>query len=51
MPRSTACRATLKDSGAEAIIILENFATTLQKVLDKTPVRAEQPAALSRVRS
>ncbi len=29
----------LKDSGAEAIIILENFATTLQKVLDKTPVR------------
>ncbi|WP_224365335.1 long-chain fatty acid--CoA ligase [Hyalangium versicolor] len=29
----------LKDSGAEAIIILENFATTLQKVLDKTPIR------------
>ena len=29
----------LKDSGAEAIIILENFATTLQQVLDKTPVR------------
>jgi long-chain acyl-CoA synthetase len=29
----------LKDSGAEAIIILENFASTLQKVLDKTPVR------------
>jgi long-chain acyl-CoA synthetase len=29
----------LKDSGAEAIIILENFAATLQKVLDKTPVR------------
>jgi long-chain acyl-CoA synthetase len=29
----------LKDSGAEAIIILENFAATLQKVLDKTPIR------------
>jgi len=29
----------LKDSGAEAIIVLENFAATLQKVLDKTPVR------------
>jgi len=29
----------LKDSGAEAIILLENFAATLQKVLDKTPVR------------
>jgi len=29
----------LKDSGAEAIIILENFAATLQKVLDKTAVR------------
>ncbi|WP_342379712.1 long-chain fatty acid--CoA ligase [Myxococcus stipitatus] len=29
----------LKDSGAQAIFILENFATTLEQVLDKTPVR------------
>jgi long-chain acyl-CoA synthetase len=29
----------LKDSGAEAIFILENFATTLQQVLDKVPTR------------
>ena len=29
----------LKDSGAEAIVILENFATTLQQVLARTPVR------------
>ncbi|MCZ2136351.1 MAG: long-chain-fatty-acid--CoA ligase [Burkholderiales bacterium] len=29
----------LKDSGAKAIVILENFATTLQQVLDKTPVK------------
>jgi acyl-CoA synthetase (AMP-forming)/AMP-acid ligase II len=29
----------LKDSGAEAIIILENFAYTLEQVIDKTPVR------------
>ena len=29
----------LKDSGAEAIIILENFAHTLQKVIAQTPVR------------
>jgi long-chain acyl-CoA synthetase len=29
----------LKDSGAEAIIILENFATTLQAVVEKTPVK------------
>jgi long-chain acyl-CoA synthetase len=29
----------LKDSGAEAIIILENFAHTLQAVRDRTPVR------------
>jgi long-chain acyl-CoA synthetase len=27
----------LKDSGADAIFILENFATTLQQVLDKVP--------------
>jgi len=29
----------LKDSGAEAIVLLENFATTLQAVLANTPVR------------
>ncbi|NTX63781.1 long-chain fatty acid--CoA ligase [Myxococcus sp. CA051A] len=29
----------LKDSGAQAIFILENFAVTLQQVLEKTPVR------------
>jgi long-chain acyl-CoA synthetase len=29
----------LKDSGAAAIIILENFATTLEKVLTKVPVK------------
>ena len=29
----------LKDSGAEAIILLENFATTLEKVLPKTNVK------------
>ncbi|WP_290877078.1 long-chain-fatty-acid--CoA ligase [Aquabacterium sp.] len=29
----------LKDSGAEAIVILENFATTLQEVVKRTPVR------------
>ncbi len=29
----------LKDSGAEAIIIIENFATTLQAVISKTPVK------------
>jgi long-chain acyl-CoA synthetase len=29
----------LKDSGSEAIIVLENFATTLEQVLAKTPVR------------
>ncbi|WP_059413466.1 long-chain fatty acid--CoA ligase [Cupriavidus basilensis] len=29
----------LKDSGAEAIVILENFATTLQQVLPVTPVK------------
>ncbi|HEX6928909.1 MAG TPA: AMP-binding protein, partial [Gammaproteobacteria bacterium] len=28
----------LKDSGAKAIVILENFATTLQKVIDRTDV-------------
>jgi long-chain acyl-CoA synthetase len=29
----------LKDSGAEAIVILENFAHTLQQVIARTPVR------------
>ena len=29
----------LKDSGAEAIIVLENFATTVQQVLPKTAVK------------
>jgi long-chain acyl-CoA synthetase len=29
----------LRDSGAEAIFILENFATTLQQVIDKAPVK------------
>jgi len=29
----------LTDSGAEAIIVLENFATTLEQVLPKTPVK------------
>ena len=29
----------LKDSGAKAIVILENFAATLQQVVDKTPVK------------
>ena len=29
----------LKDSGARAIVILENFASTLQQVLKNTPVR------------
>src|SRR4051812_46300360 len=36
----------LKDSGAEAIIVLENFAGTLPKVLDKTPVRHVVVASL-----
>ena len=29
----------LKDSGAKAIIIIENFAKTLERVLDRTPVK------------
>ncbi|HWP19102.1 MAG TPA: long-chain-fatty-acid--CoA ligase [Burkholderiaceae bacterium] len=29
----------LKDSGAEAIILLENFAKTLQEVIDATPIQ------------
>jgi long-chain acyl-CoA synthetase len=30
----------LKDSGSEAIVILENFATTLQAVLARTPIKS-----------
>jgi long-chain acyl-CoA synthetase len=29
----------LKDSGAEAIVILENFASTLEEVMDDTPIK------------
>ena len=36
----------LKDSGAEAIVILENFARTLQEVLPRTPVKHVALAAL-----
>src|SRR5690606_16667646 len=36
----------LKDSGAEAIIILENFAVTLQEVLARTPVKHVVLAAM-----
>jgi long-chain acyl-CoA synthetase len=36
----------LKDSGAKAIIILENFATTLQAVIGNTPVRHVVVAAM-----
>jgi long-chain acyl-CoA synthetase len=36
----------LKDSGAEAIVILENFATTLQAVVAKTPVKHVIVAAM-----
>jgi long-chain acyl-CoA synthetase len=36
----------LKDSGAKAIIILENFAATLQKVITKTPVQHVVVAAM-----
>jgi long-chain acyl-CoA synthetase len=36
----------LKDSGAEVIVILENFATTLEQVLAKTPVKHVVLAAL-----
>ena len=36
----------LKDSGAEAIIILENFVTTLQEVIDHTPVKHVVIAAM-----
>ncbi len=36
----------LKDSGAEAIIIVENFATTLEKVITGTPVKHVVVAAM-----
>ena len=36
----------LKDSGSKAIIILENFAHTLQQVVDKTPVKHIVVAAM-----
>ncbi len=36
----------LKDSGAEAIIIIENFATTLQKIIANTPVKHVVVAAM-----
>ncbi len=36
----------LKDSGAEAIVILENFATTLQQVIERTPVKHVVLAAM-----
>jgi long-chain acyl-CoA synthetase len=36
----------LKDSGAEVIVILENFANTLQEVLPRTPVKHVVLAAL-----
>jgi long-chain acyl-CoA synthetase len=36
----------LKDSGAEAIVILENFATTLQTCIAKTPVKHVIVAAM-----
>src|SRR4029079_4510439 len=36
----------LKDSGADAIVILENFARTLQEVLPRVPVKHVILAAL-----
>ncbi|WP_019562243.1 MULTISPECIES: long-chain-fatty-acid--CoA ligase [Caldimonas] len=36
----------LKDSGAKAIVILENFAHTLQEVIDRTPVQHVVLAAM-----
>jgi long-chain acyl-CoA synthetase len=36
----------LKDSGAEAVVILENFAATLEAVLERTPVRHVVLAAM-----
>ena len=36
----------LKDSGAEAIVVIENFATTLEKVIANTPVKHVVVAAM-----
>lgn len=36
----------LKDSGAEAIIILENFATTLQRIVTQTGIKQVVVAAI-----
>jgi long-chain acyl-CoA synthetase len=36
----------LKDSGAEAIVVLENFAATLAQVIDRTPVKHAVLAAM-----
>ncbi len=36
----------LKDSGAEAIVIIENFATTLEKIVANTPVKHVVVAAM-----
>ncbi|MDE2402143.1 MAG: long-chain-fatty-acid--CoA ligase [Burkholderiales bacterium] len=36
----------LKDSGAEAIVILENFAVTLQEVIARTPIKRVVVAAM-----
>jgi len=36
----------LKDSGAEAIVIIENFATTLDKVIANTPIKHVVVAAM-----
>jgi long-chain acyl-CoA synthetase len=36
----------LKDSGAEAIVVLENFAATLAQVIDRTPVKHVVLAAM-----
>ncbi len=36
----------LKDSGAQAIVVLENFATTLEEVIERTPVRHVVLAAM-----
>jgi len=36
----------LKDSGATVIVILENFATTLEEVIDRTPVKHVVVAAM-----
>jgi long-chain acyl-CoA synthetase len=36
----------LKDSGAEAIVVLENFAATLAQVIERTPVRHVVLAAM-----